>query len=506
MDWLRALNIRQAANNCISDAYGDWYRDPWGWPEYHWISQHPEHAVRRLNSTGAGRAAKLDVPKENFGIRPAIVMDPTDRVAYQALVDRLSISLTRDLRPWVHGWRTPRDEKTAGVYAKNDSEWDRFLANLSTGADRFPAALSTDIVSYFPSVSIDRLAERVTQYTRHNLPVARMFDMLSAWEKMPGRSGLPQRSHASSLLANVYLSSIDDVLDYYGRLSAIQWPLDDSEPALRWMDDIWLFGNDAGRLRRAQVELSDALVSLGLNLNIGKTRLLEGDAVDREAKLIEHSAVDTALLNDEPDLGPLEELIDGILLDPSRASRTTIRFATTRMRRTSAYAKVQDFVRVAPQMPHGADHLGRLFRDSGVWSELGDWYVTYRRGDLGHLDWSFAQLGTMFPTNTQPDLAVVEQMAEEVTSSLSLPVVALTAQRLSGWNRDLARVAIRDATRRADHPHLRRVLALAALECNEERPFLRRLLSEFEENSVTLSMLEDRDYDVPVRSDFTADR
>jgi hypothetical protein len=46
----------------------------------------------------------------------------------------------------------------------------------------------------------------------------------------------------------------------------------------------------------------------------------------------------------------------------------------------------------------------------------------------------------------------------------------------------------------ADHPLERRLLAMAALACKEERDFVRRLLREYEENAVTLAMIECRDY------------
>ena len=51
---------------------------------------------------------------------------------------------------------------------------------------------------------------------------------------------------------------------------------------------------------------------LGLNLNAAKTELLEGDAVVKEAREIEHSAVDDALAS-ENDHEPLEKLVDKIL-------------------------------------------------------------------------------------------------------------------------------------------------------------------------------------------------
>jgi hypothetical protein len=54
---------------------GDWYRDPWGWPELDWVvAARPQLALDRAGSAGVRRSVKLDVPKENFATRPAMVV------------------------------------------------------------------------------------------------------------------------------------------------------------------------------------------------------------------------------------------------------------------------------------------------------------------------------------------------------------------------------------------------------------------------------------------------
>lgn len=58
-------------------------------PRFGGRSARPETFTKRLNSEGVRRCSPIDVPMENFAVRPAIVLDPIDRVIYQALVDRL---------------------------------------------------------------------------------------------------------------------------------------------------------------------------------------------------------------------------------------------------------------------------------------------------------------------------------------------------------------------------------------------------------------------------------
>lgn len=504
MDWLAALDIDQALTNVGIDTKGDWYRDPWGWPELRWITKKkPETIVQRLNSSGVWRAHPIDVPKENFGTRPAIVMDPVDRLAYQALVDRLSIDLVGTQKQWAYGWRLPPTDPERGVYARNDYQWQNFLSQLVGLANLFDYALKADVVSYFASIDLDGLADAIDARSGTGKVQERILDLIDSWGHIPGRAGLPQRSFASAVLANMYLRPIDDVLQHHGAVSGWWKTFAPGGAACRWMDDLWLFGNDPARLRHAQVEIEQALRGLGLNLNSGKTDVLEGERLVAEAQQMEHSAVDDALQSEPRDNEPLNDLVDLLLASPEHASRTSVRFASTRMREHEEFDRVNEFVEQAHRMPHVADHLARLFRDSGVWHELDEWYEDYAKGEWAMIPWSVAQLGTLFPVDEYYE-RTAHHFAEVLSSGQApLPLTAVAAQRLASWDSDTARVAIREAAKTAQHPLVRRTLALAALASDEERPFIRGLLDEFEENSITSAMLEDRSFKPPkVLNDF----
>jgi hypothetical protein len=504
LDWPGMLNLERALYNCRNDIMGDWYRDPWGWPEMDWaVEKRPQVITARLNSSGSRRAARIDVAKENFGIRPALVLDPIDRIVYQALVDASSRSLIGNMPGWVHGWRLPPNHDDPGSYARNDHQWTRLVHKLTETASSSTFMLKTDIVSFFSSIPIPIFNDRLLEIAGYNPTTERLSSMLSSWDRIPDRSGLPQRSAASAVLANMYLTPVDQLISSYihsqksSKVSA----------AFRWMDDIWLFGDDEGELRAAQIELQRELRALGLEMNLPKTAVFAGERLRAEMERLDLTGLDYFLSLDPPDGAALQQLdktLEEVTANPERAARTTIKFVTTRMRWRNIYSRIAPFIETASHMPQGADSLARLFRDSGVWHDLIDWYLDYALGPWGKIDWSVAQLGTMFAVNGRMPISLEEFFLSLLGNKHSLALTALASQRLAMFGSDEVRYVLREAATFSDNPMHRRVLALSALQAGEPRAVIRRILSEFEENSVTLEMLEDRGFrSVKPVPDFT---
>jgi Reverse transcriptase (RNA-dependent DNA polymerase) len=497
MDSTTDLDYMLALRNVRTDLIGDWYRDPWSWPEYDYVRRQSWASLSpRAAANGIRRVAIVDVPKENFGIRPAIVMDPLDRLLYQAVVDHVSQRITSDLGSWVFGWRLPRREPRAGRYSRNSTEWRYYREGLSRLAAGNSCGLRTDIVACFASIPVIRVAEDVERLAKPSPITDRLANLLVAFDGVPRRGGLPQRSKASSILANMYLRRIDRVLREHDERRSTD-PVGfffGAGGTLRWMDDIWVFGEDEGSLRAVQLKIQDAARDARLELNLAKTSVKSGENLIAAARHIQHSAIDEALEHNPPEYRPLQELIDQLIDDPEHADRSLIHFATERMRGHRLKSRRRALIAVAERMPHGADHLARAFRDLGWWRGLQDWYLDYRSGPWAVLDWSVANFGAMFPSSGRVSGAIHECMAETLTSRPSIPLFALAAQRLASWKPMLARDTIREVLPAADHPLERRILGLAALQVNEERSFIRGVLGEYDENVATLQMIEDRSF------------
>ena len=58
LDWANVLDLARGASNCHYDLYGEWYRDPWAWPEIRWLAEkRGVHVVRTSVVITAHRVA-----------------------------------------------------------------------------------------------------------------------------------------------------------------------------------------------------------------------------------------------------------------------------------------------------------------------------------------------------------------------------------------------------------------------------------------------------------------
>ncbi len=500
IDWLNVLDIQLASKNVRTDIFGDWYNDPWDWPEHEWLlsAGGQTHVLDALRSSDIRRGLALDVAKENFSVRPAFIFDPVDRMIFQALVDRVSVNLVGDMPKWSYSWRLSRLKPKAGHYADMGNEWKGYRKRLNTLSAFFDVALTSDIVSFFPSIPIERLIISIYDQGRRSTVIERLVQLLDGWSHISERGGLPMRANASSILASMYLKPLDDILQYHGRQAVARGFLAkyvfSNGTAARWVDDIWLFGRDIADMRVAQLDAQEVMRSLGLNMNLAKTDVLEGDEMMTRARQLEHSAVEVALLAAQPNFEPLDDLIERIVAKPEMASHTSVRFAAVRMRKYTHYKRIDELVNVAPRMPHASEALARLFKESGKSTELGDWYAEYVSSKWAKIELAIANFTLMFPAATVPQGVVQETIENKLSSGCSLPMLAIGAQRLAKWQPDRARTLLRELARKADHPLQRRVIALAALGAGESSVWISKLLSEFRENAVTLDYLRERNF------------
>ncbi|MEJ7690625.1 MAG: RNA-directed DNA polymerase [Nocardioidaceae bacterium] len=257
----------------------DWHLDPWGWPELDYlVTKEPDLLLQNCMGSGALEYAPIDVPKENWGTRPAVLTRYHRPVEYQALVDRVSLDLIGDLSKFAYGWRLPAKNPKKAIYARNSQQWDSYRGHLSFLANWYSVALRTDLVSFFASLPIDSVRGAIQDCTPKGDIPDRLCSFLAGFDEKPGRSGLPQRLFASAAIANMYLKPVDDVLIRHSDTVKIRigGTSLDSQSWARWMDDIWLFGKTRPPHGAHRWTLQSVAQDNGMNLNYSKTEVFEG--------------------------------------------------------------------------------------------------------------------------------------------------------------------------------------------------------------------------------------
>ncbi len=264
------LDLGAGASLAATEMYGDWYRDPWAWPElsHDFVASLDAEVDLGLAVTVGGEYHLtkqpffhlIDVPKSRLGVRPAVVQDPLSRLAYLSGANAGLSKLHASLPDWVYGWR----KRNGDAIASGGPEWAAYVDSLpDRDADGY--GLLSDITSFFASIRPDRLQQLV--YGRLGKVTAAhvIMDVVRAHDSLSTRSGLPQRSFASAVLAHAVLQPNDDALE-----AGVAGPGVTS--VRRWMDDISAEGDEPA-LFALLMDLQERARQVGLELNSSKTHL-----------------------------------------------------------------------------------------------------------------------------------------------------------------------------------------------------------------------------------------
>ncbi len=156
-------------------------------------------------------------------------------------------------------------------------EWTRFIdmiADLTSRKDIGNYILTSDIANFYDSISVDTLIKKLRKKTSkfgEQIDVLEVF--LGFWNRLTNgysrsTKGIPQElfSDASRVLSHFYLQDFDKrFLEYCNNNSIIY---------CRWADDFLLFGKSPKKLEAALHKASKFLLSDGLHLSAGKTKIM----------------------------------------------------------------------------------------------------------------------------------------------------------------------------------------------------------------------------------------
>ena len=208
------------------------------------------------------------VPKAGNLIRPATILELDDAVVYNFLVGRLLPAVINHFR----SWQEPPDTAYPLGANPNGIDWtdagflvwrkwrQRSLTALSAAGIEY--VVVTDITGFYENIDLQRLGSDIRALGVDNEVVDLLQRCLRNWA-LPRNEGLPQGYSASDILAKLYLDGVDRNL----RNDAFQH--------IRYVDDIRIFCRTKLEARKAIRRLTALLYPRGLNLQSGKTHILD---------------------------------------------------------------------------------------------------------------------------------------------------------------------------------------------------------------------------------------
>ncbi len=489
----RGLDFFQAAGNVLADAKGDWFPDPWGLPEASWLAERGHHVLDAMliAKQPPVYATRVDAPKATHSYRPSTILDPLGRLIYQAIVDAESAQLTGGLVDWTFGWRVPQGSNTPGAYAKNNYQWTDYIARINSDAELNPNALRTDIEDFFSSINPDYAVPSLFSDSSHTEYLTRL---ISAWNDQTGRSGLPQRCLASSVIANSFLATIDDAITR--EWHPLPQPTKGAISAARWMDDFWIFWPTTYVQSEIEGPVREAIGALGLKLNEEKTTWLDGESLLTAVGEVNFSYELVALESEPPDPAPLvDRAID--LLQRTSLGRTEVSFLAKTARRHGLKQILDLLIDNIDKLWAGTDHLCRVLREAGRSNELEGWFVRTLR--YSESAWVKSSLFELLPKETAASINVLTAIEEAAEQDQEHTVMASALSFLSTCDPDRAIEIIRRRVSSCNSPAFCRSLALAGVSSKMERLEITRILALFPECFATLEMLRDLDFRLPAR-------
>ncbi|EDX73939.1 hypothetical protein MC7420_5819 [Coleofasciculus chthonoplastes PCC 7420] len=199
-----------------------------------------------------------------------------DAVVLQTLVNKLEPSI-KDAQPSNRAFYSRSHTKPKSEADIDESFpypwwelWPQFQKRIYEFSAEFKYVVVTDIANYYDNISFSILRNVISSYEKFDEGFLDfLFFMLEAFVWRPdylplSGLGLPQvEFDAPRLLAHSFLFEIDEYLSK-----------ETNNNFVRWMDDIDFGVNDIVKAKKILRDLDEILLTRGLRLNMGKTKIL----------------------------------------------------------------------------------------------------------------------------------------------------------------------------------------------------------------------------------------
>ena len=215
----------------------------------------------------------INVPKGPLLTRPGSILEPSDRLVYQALVENavphLEAQMNRN-RAFSHIPST----NDGALFESSQSCWAQFQARVENISTHSEFVLRTDIANFFEAIPQHPLINMMEGTGVPNGTIRLLEELLSSFT---GRvsAGIIQGVYPSDYLGNFFLSGFDGDCEIHGT------------PSARYVDDIYAGFPSELDAKRALVRISAHLRQNGLSLNDRKTAVLRSENLIHEEQTID---------------------------------------------------------------------------------------------------------------------------------------------------------------------------------------------------------------------------
>lgn len=284
-----AVDMGKLVRELRQDLKDDWFPDSLNFDD-RLTPDGLSEAIERNFKENSGlfvpsRAVAQNIPKKSFVLRYSLETPLVDRAYYHALARQLQPYYDPLLLGCVlsHRWNSAGDHGDRYIFKHPIEQWQLFEGYVREDAGGNSVVLVTDVQNYYENISIEMLTEELLGSTSklraspvELVKVRGVIDelrrCLRSW-CFKETNGLPQNRDASSIIANLYMAPVDEAM----RSAGYRY--------YRYMDDIRVVAKNKYEARAALQELVTLLRRRGLNVNAGKTMILEPNSEKWNAEL-----------------------------------------------------------------------------------------------------------------------------------------------------------------------------------------------------------------------------
>lgn len=271
------IDWRASVDNIIADTRSDFILSPHYDAVYLSSSDNLIELTKRDLSSGTycpRLPITMSVPKGNYLTRPGSILEPKDRLIYQALTDQIIQIIEAELdRTRVFSQIPSEDEQF--LFQPTHIGWNEYQRSIGNLCEASPVVLKTDISNYF---------ETIPQHTLINLlsssgvrpEIFRLLEEQLLAFRERSSVGIIQGIFPSDVLGNFYLSVFDNECDMR------------DIPSTRYVDDIFVGFRDQPTASQQIVTLIEVVRRNGLSLNPAKTSVLPADQVILQEREVDH--------------------------------------------------------------------------------------------------------------------------------------------------------------------------------------------------------------------------